>query len=591
MKLTHEQEAIIHSKGDLLINAVAGSGKTTTLIEYARTRPQPCRILYIAFNKSVRIEAENKFSISNVSNITIETAHSLAYKYIVAGSYFKIKQTDYKPYELVMLLNMSGSTENHEIYVLANHILKMASYFCNSHVAKVQELDYLKTIIDVKAKAFVKAHYKYIEQHTREFLAKMNSGEIEITHDFYLKKFQLSKPVLNFDYILFDEGQDASPAMLDVFLNQKAIKVIVGDTHQQIYTWRYAINSLEQVNFKSYNLNTSFRFGPKVASLANSVIQYKSKWLEQEYQCLQGAGHSKSTISKAIIGRTNIGLLIKAINYITEHRSIKSIYFEGNFSSYTYADEGASLYDILNLYNNKHFLIRDAMLKSMNEIKDLEDYIEKTEDKQLQMMLEIVKEYDNQIPFLIKKIKDLHVDDANKHKAEIIFSTVHRCKGMEYDVVELANDFINEEKIEKTVKSEDFKILQNKLVEEINLLYVAITRSKSLLKIPEELIPKGFQVDTTIQLISKPKLPVKNDIVLTDYSSRNNKHSHYQKESNYIKAKEKNPSAYQPWSWEMDRELEGMFDNGKSYQEMAIHFERTKGAIIARLKRIGILES
>jgi superfamily I DNA/RNA helicase len=306
---------------------------------------------------------------------------------------------------------------------------------------------------------------------------------------------------------------------------------------------------------------------------------------------LQGAGHSKSKISKAIIGRTNIGLLIKAINYITEHRSIKSIYFEGNYSSYTYADEGASLYDILNLYNKKHFLIRDAMLKSMNDIKDLEDYIEKTEDKQLQMMLEIVKEYDNQIPFLIKKIKDLHVDDANKHKAEIIFSTVHRCKGMEYDVVELANDFINEEKIEKTIKSEDFKILQNKLVEEINLLYVAITRSKSLLKIPEELIPKAFQVDATIQLISKPKLPVKNDIILTDYSSRNNKHLHSQKESNYIKAKEKNPSAYQPWSWEMDRELEGMFDNGKSYQEMAIHFERTKGAIIARLKRIGILES
>ncbi|MEZ4690574.1 MAG: hypothetical protein R3A12_10480 [Ignavibacteria bacterium] len=81
---------------------------------------------------------------------------------------------------------------------------------------------------------FVSKHYEYIENQTRLFLAKMNSGEIEITHDFYLKKFQLSEPVLNFDYILFDEGQDASAAMLDIFFKRDAVKVIVGDTHQRI---------------------------------------------------------------------------------------------------------------------------------------------------------------------------------------------------------------------------------------------------------------------------------------------------------------------------------------------------------------------
>jgi hypothetical protein len=37
--LTREQMAIIDSMGDIKINAVAGSGKTTTLIEYAKARP------------------------------------------------------------------------------------------------------------------------------------------------------------------------------------------------------------------------------------------------------------------------------------------------------------------------------------------------------------------------------------------------------------------------------------------------------------------------------------------------------------------------------------------------------------------------
>ena len=37
----------------------------------------------------------------------------------------------------------------------------------------------------------------------------------------------------------------------------------------------------------------------------------------------------------------------------TTKKYIKSIYFEGNIHSYTYADDGTSLYDVLNLYNNK----------------------------------------------------------------------------------------------------------------------------------------------------------------------------------------------------------------------------------------------
>ncbi len=52
----------------------------------------------------------------------------------------------------------------------------------------------------------------------------MDKGEIEVIHDFYLKKFQLLGAQLALCYILFDEGQDASAAMLDVFFQQTAAK-------------------------------------------------------------------------------------------------------------------------------------------------------------------------------------------------------------------------------------------------------------------------------------------------------------------------------------------------------------------------------
>ena len=91
MNLTNEQKGIINCKDNIKINAVAGSGKTTTLIQYALARPES-RILYLAFNKSVKTEAENKFVKENVKNVRIETAHSLAYSFVVRDSNYEIKK-------------------------------------------------------------------------------------------------------------------------------------------------------------------------------------------------------------------------------------------------------------------------------------------------------------------------------------------------------------------------------------------------------------------------------------------------------------------------------------------------------------------
>jgi F-box protein 18 (helicase) len=591
MNLTEQQLHIINTTGNLKINAVAGSGKTTTMIEYAKSRPAGSRILYLAFNKSVRLEAETKFRAATAYHVQIETAHSLAYKAIVPQTNYTIKLGDYKPYEVVRILELSHIGSSHDVYVVANHILKMAAYFCNSKAMRVSELDYLSTIYDKKAKAFAKFYYKSIEQNTRLFLAKMNSAEIEITHDFYLKKYQLSNPTLPYDYILFDEGQDASPAMLDVFLKQqKAIKVIVGDMHQQIYSWRYAINSLSQVDFPDYFLTHSFRFGACIASLATESLKLKKYLGDVNFSELIGSGTTATTATKAIIARTNLGLLIKAINYITDHRQVKHIYFEGNFNSYTYADDGASLYDVLNLYNRKTYLIRDELLKTMHSIQELEDYIEKTDDKQLQMMLDIVKEYENEIPFLLKQLKDKHVTDAEKHKAEMVFSTVHRCKGMEYDIVELANDFIHEDKLVRLKWQTDFEEQKSRIEEEINLLYVAITRAKSLLKIPEELVPDEFKIDATIQLLKKPEPKTKPDMVVPNYTQRKSTQPFAKDNGSYYhRAKETHSGTYKPWTPELDQELEDLFEEGFSYQIIATEMERTKGAIISRLKKLGLI--
>jgi F-box protein 18 (helicase) len=592
MKLTPEQEDIINSTGDIKINAVAGSGKTTTIIEYAKARPATAKILYLAFNKSVKLEAIKKFAVKGLQNVTVETAHSLAYKNIVFRHQYKVRAQGYKTHEIAGLLGLQGNGEKHHEYVIANHINKFIALFCNSDKTKVQELNYLDTISDAKAKTFVKTFYHFIETQTRQLLAKMDKGEIEITHDFYLKKFQLQNPVLSFDYILFDEGQDASPAMLDIFLKQAAVKVIVGDTHQQIYSWRYAVNSLEKTSFTTFNLSHSFRFGANIANLATQVLFWKDAITETKPITIKGLGTNTDTKTKAVIGRTNLGLLLKAIEYVTEKKNIKKIYFEGNFNSYTYADEGASLYDVLNLQNNKRSLIKDNLIKSMGSIKDLEEYIEKTEDAQLSMMLEIVKKYGNDIYDIIKTIKQKHIENDDKEKAELVFSTVHRCKGMEYDSVHLVKDFITEDKVQRQaheLDNDEKKI--NKLNEEINLLYVAITRTKNTLHIPEELLPTDFPKLAQINIIKK-EAPKEIKAIVTVPSKIKSNFSKYSgsKEKTYSVEliRTKHGEAYKPWTPEQDEKLTALFNNNTSDSEIIKHFGRNAGAIRARLRKLGL---
>lgn len=575
MKLTDEQAAIVESQGNIKINAVAGSGKTSTLLAYAQVRPQQ-KILYLAFNRSVKLEAMRKFGEADCTHVEIETAHSLAYRAVVRGSRYRIRQNDLTTYQIKEILNLKPTKgEDLSEYVLAGHISRCMRLFCNSSESKVQQIDYLATVSGEEALVFAKKHYEEIIHQTRVLLAKMNRAETEITHDFYLKKFQLHTPILPYDCILFDEGQDASPAMLDIFLNQDhATRVIVGDTHQQIYRWRFAINSLEQVHeFTDFDLTQSFRLNTHLSKLAEAIIHYKFLFTNQLKIRIAGVGKHRSTKVKATIGRTNLALLVKAIDMLVENGEIESVYFEGNFSSYTYAQDGGSIYDVLSLYNDYKQGIRDKLIRSMPNMDALETYAEKTDDAELKTIIEIVKKYGRKLPYLIKELKQRHVPDQEKKKADMVFSTVHRCKGMEYDEVTLLDDFITQDSIEKLFKEEGTQVAEA-LTEEINLLYVAVSRTKNKLHIPEKLLPKEFSLPPTnhIKVMKPPKAS--------------------QKESTQSvpQFRKSQPTyANKRWTEKEENELVDMFNAGTSIEDIASYFERTKSAVYFRLKKMGVV--
>lgn len=580
MQLTKEQTEIIHSNGDIKVNAVAGSGKTTTIIEYAKSRPEASAILYIAFNRSVKLEAIKKFAEHNLDNVQIETTHSLAYKYIVPKYQYKVRRSAYKLYEIVDLLKLKSSDGLSTEYIIANHILKFVVAFCNSTETEIGNFDYQRTIKEPGSKNFVATFFKLILKKAIEFYKMMDNGDAEIIHDFYLKKFQLSKPKLKFDYILFDEGQDASPVMLNVVLSQSSTKVIVGDTHQQIYSWRSAVNSMEKVDFKIYHLSTSFRFKQDIADLAIRILKLKNWVTYQDKVRIFGEGKSSQKKSHAILARTNFGLLLRAIEVTSEQLNIQRIYFEGNINSYIYAEDGTSLYDVLNMYLGKFCLVKDVVLKRMGSFEALESYISKTDDIQLSMMVDIVKRFRDNIPSILARLKYMHVANEERDSAQIIFSTVHRAKGMEYDVVELVNDFITEQKItalcvDKTSSAFD----ENKLIEEINLLYVAITRVKNKLIIPDKLLPIGFVVKESI--VVETVFPNSNqNLPELEFPNCN--------KVPIVRSKVK--PVFKPWNVELDRKLTDLYCKGERIEMIAIKMGKSMDAIHTRIKKLHLDE-
>lgn len=512
MQLTQEQVAIVGAPGNLKINAVAGSGKTSTLLAYATAQPATSRGLYLAFNKTVKTEARERFDKKGLQRVRVETAHSLAYAHIVRNTPYQVRASAYRPYELARLLQLENLPEAQFLgghqgrtfsFILGAHIAKVLAAFCNSAVAAVKDLRYTSTVQEPKARAFAEQYEKLIERQSRHVLKLMDAGQIEITHDFYLKKFQLECPQLGFDYILFDEAQDASGSMLDWFLKQtKSVKVIVGDTHQQIYAWRGAVNSLEKVNFPTLPLSTSFRFGTDLAQLATSVLGFKAPGgtaRPDQRVLLNGAGTSRAELTKAVIGRSNLGLLVKAISYITGPHAVQRIYFEGGLRSYIYGAEGASLYDVLNIYNGQRGRVRDPLLATMASLPELEEYATSTGDQELLILIELVETYGGDLLNVIAELKKRQVEDSARHTAQLFFSTVHRSKGLEYDLVELAPDFITVADVVKWHLREFSPMRPTPaetvlFQEQINLLYVALTRSKFKLWLPGDSVPLHHQL-------------------------------------------------------------------------------------------------
>jgi len=459
MRLTKEQANIAKFKGSLLVvMAYAGSGKTATLIEYAKANPN-IRMLYVAYNRAISEEAQSKFP----ENVICRTSHQLAHARFRKKYQHKFRQN----LSINMVLRELGDNN----WKLAKDVIfTLEQYLCsaNKHV----QVGHTPQADTPESMSVPERRYRgELVAYATSLWEKMKdeSNSFPITHDGLLKLYQLSKPDLSiyFGAILFDEAQDANPVTTDFILRQNCKKLFVGDRHQQIYRYRGANNALDAPEMKSATrmyLSNCFRFGPEIAMVANSILHLKN---EEVFAVGRGGkGELLSSLPQdqrhfALLGRTVHGVIQAALSLANKD---KKIFWVGGIRSYGIG----MIADVLRLKEDKTSNIKNVLVQQFSSFHELKRHAQSTENFEVLRAIKLVE-----LPHfavMLQKLAQQTVE--HEYEADYTVSTAHRSKGLEWENVALLNDF-----------PDVFALEGDEYEDELNLLYVAATRAKKSLVI------------------------------------------------------------------------------------------------------------
>lgn len=461
MKPTPEQLPVIEYSGNhLVVIAYAGCGKTSTLVAYANHFSH-LRMLYLAYNRAIRNEGAQKFP----KNVHCKTSHQLAWAKF--GSKYEHKLGN------IRLTDGAQFLETRNWGQVRNALGVLNAYLSSAD----EEIGLSHAFIGVDEETQEKYGTAALEQavsHARQLWEAMINPEhpLPCVHDAYLKLFQMSRPQLPYDVILFDEAQDSNPVTAAIVASQSARKIFVGDRHQQIYRWRGAENALDAqiaLGADVAYLTNSFRFGPMIAGVANAILMQQG-----EHRPLVGFGPADKVTTSlppgctqyTVLNRTVFGVIMTAIDAV---RAGKCVYWNGGIEAYQISD----LQDVDALRRGKLDELRNRkMFGQFHSFESFREAADESKDPEMGRLLRIANE-NNDIPRLIALLRENSTGEPEE--ADIIVSTCHRSKGLEWDVVMLAEDFPD------IFDSE--KLSEAQRVDELNLLYVACTRAKKTLVI------------------------------------------------------------------------------------------------------------
>jgi len=494
-----------------VVEAVAGSGKTTTIVGAATLIPASLKAIFLAFNKDIATELGARLP----NHVPAKTLNSLGWgickRYADGVAGYKISfdsfndsnkvwkiirehcsKADSANYGkdikwLVSMAKSYGIVPAHmegNGYESANGLRDEDSTWDSicAHFGRTIEVDQRPTV------------YRLF----REILTL--SLEDELVYDFDDQKyFPVVRrtesggrlPCFQYDAIIIDEVQDVSPVDLELVklvAKKGAIFLGVGDSRQAIYGFRGAdTQSIAKftaaTNATVLPLSISYRCATAIVEAARSVypvIEAAAGAPEGEVTELGNYAHDTFSARNEdmIICRNNAPIVSQAYKLI-RHRV--PVFVKGR-------DIGKGILTLieslksetvreLNSDLNIWFAQQSAILTENDP--DNDDAQQRLEDRFATLMVFIGENSDNKIASLIDDVETVlcvrgnDKSDASAMKGKVVLSTIHKAKGLEADTV-----FILDEHLLYKMSGDEGSWTHT---QEKNLEYVAITRAKNRL--------------------------------------------------------------------------------------------------------------
>ena len=398
----------------MAIKSVAGSGKTTTLLDLAKIHKTK-KILYLAFNKALITDISSKIYKQKITNLFPSTFHSLAYNAYISNKNRQPDITELRPQSIHHLIPWFKGKP----FEIRKHYVDLYTKFCRQPKYSTPQ-EFIEMTVG-KDKPLLNSLW------TKTLLNQF------LTFDSLIKLSLVNKwlkPYIDntYDMIMIDETQDFDIMMLNMLLNDTTIpKIFVGDPMQSIYEWRGCINAFNYLPNTSTVIEfySTFRIGDPACEIIRK--KFDDCWMI-----------SKSTNETKLSSDLS---LIKDVKYTYLFRTWKHLFKTAqNMKSIWISNYEGQVEKMRRLH---------SVLKTFGGSVDDEEFSD-----DLPLFLKSITKEDLEL-----LISDIEENITLKEKAMYKFYTIHSYKGLEDDNVRIASDI------------EDMAGDKDK-----NLYYVALTR-------------------------------------------------------------------------------------------------------------------
>lgn len=496
-------EEVESGTGDIIVNAVAGSGKTTTLV-MAAGKLKTSNALFCAFSKEVQLEIDKRL-VAQGSRMVCKTMHAIGMNAVsrylkhAFGRRVDVQGEKYDPiikqeaarihdrimadYRAELRRGNDDIEEPVDFGTVAGWIRSLVNLI-RCTLADYSSKKEIQALADHYGVDVEDEHFNLIFKSVSFIIdegAKLagERGIIDFTDMIYLPA-RWDLPVDRFDFVFVDECQDLSRAQLSIALKSRAEggrMLFVGDRNQSIYGFTGADPEsfdriIETTGAKLLPLSICYRCPASAIRMAQEIvpaieaapdaIEGLTAWIsEKQIAGLVREGDMILCRKVAPLVATCISLISQRIPARVKGRDIAK-----NLTVIVKEIAGKKGLDMQD-FAEKLDAWKGRKVSKIKAIgKEVENKIEKVEDEALGV-LAVYESGEYMSPeALIADIEGLFSDG----RAAVTLSSIHRAKGLEADRVII---------LEADAVEMQFKGMRKwQIFQEECAHYVALTRVK-----------------------------------------------------------------------------------------------------------------